>query len=241
MLPYFFSTKKNNHTLFYLGVRHSWDPADKQFIIIKEKFLDFLKIAKRPLVIVESRNWKISDTETDAIIKGGETDFMALLCYQNNIPIVCFEPDRGSEMNILLEQFSKEQIEYYYFARNIAQWHRLTQKPEINSYLLKFLQRDEKISNWHDFLFSIEHLKKIHKQFFGTELNFNDAEFFKKIENPTREDNPFKEVVRASGNYRDQTVVNGIKNFWIQGHDLFIVYGEGHARSHKKILRGYQS
>lgn len=82
-------------------------------------------------------------------------------------------------------------------------------------------------------------MKKIHQQLFKTELNFNDVEFFKKIENPTREDNPLKNIVRASGKYRDQITTVGIKNVWNQGNDLFIVYGESHAHTHKKILRDY--
>jgi len=238
--PYFFSLIKNNSILFYLGVRHSWNPADKQFNAIKEKWAEFLKIAKNPLVVVESRGWKIYKTATEAILNGGEIDFMAYLCHEANIPISYFEPIRGSEMNALLKQFSKEQIEYYYFARTVSQWHRLTQKPDINSYLLPFLQRDKKASGWDDFEFSIENMGKTHQQLFKTNLNFDDAEFFKKIENPTREDNPLKEIVRASGKYRDQAIIDGIKNVWNQKHDLFIVYGEGHARSHEKTLQEYQ-
>ena len=239
MFPYFFSLKKNNTTLFYLGVRHSWDSTDRQFNFIKEKWIDFLKISKQPLAVVESRGWKTHNTETESILKGGEIDFMAYLCHQTNTPISCFEPDRGKEMNALLQQFSKEQIAYYYFARTVSQWHRLKQKPDIISYLSPFLQRHEKASGWNDFEFSIEHMKKIHQQFFKTELDFNDVEFFKKIESPTQEDNPFKDVVRASGKYRDQTVIKGIKDVWEKGYDLFIVYGEGHAASHEKILRDH--
>lgn len=240
MSPYFFSLKKNNSILFYLGVRHSWNPTDRQFNAIKEKWADFLKIAKNSLVVVESRGWKVYETETEAILKGGEIDFMTYLCHQVNVPISCFEPDRGSEMNALAQQFPKEQIEYYYFARVVAQWHRLTQKVDINSYLLPFLQRDKKASGWNNFEFSIENMKKIHQQLFNAELNFNDAEFFGKIKNPTREDNPLKDIVRASGKYRDQAIIDGIKNAWNQ-YDLFIVYGEGHAHSHEKILRDHQS
>lgn len=119
ILPYFFSLTKNNSILFYLGVHHSWNPSEPQFKIIKEKWIDFLKIAKHPLVVVESRGWKIHIEETESIIKGGEIDFMAYLCHQTNVPIFCFEPKHGKEMNALLQQFSKEQIKYYYFARAI--------------------------------------------------------------------------------------------------------------------------
>ena len=238
--PYFFALNNKEALLFYLGVQHSWDPTNPQFNFIKTKWDEFLSKAKNPSVVVESHNWKVYDTENDAITRGGEIDFMVYLCHQKNIAILCFEPDRGSEMNALLKQFSKEQIEYYYFARTVSQWHRLKQKPDMGPYLLRFLERDKEVSGWDDFTFSIEQMKKIHQQLFKTELDFDDIEFFKKIENPTREDNSLKNIVRASGKYREQAVIEGIKNTWDQDRDLFVVYGRGHALNHEKILRNYQ-
>lgn len=235
--PYFFTLKNKGKILYYLGVQHSWDPDNPQFDFIKIKWNEFLSSAKNPTGVVESRNWKVFDTENEAILKGGEINFMAYLCNQKDIPISCFEPDRGSEMNALLEHFPREQIEYYYFARVVSQWHRLTQKPAIDSYLSQFLQRDREVSGWKDFEFSVENIKEIHKQLFKTELDFNDAEFFSKIENPTREDNPLKDLVRAVGSCRERAIIKGIKNVWEQGQDLFIVYGRGHALKHEEILR----
>ena len=237
-LPYFFSFKKNNFVLFYLGVGHSWDPTNKQFNLIKGKFTNFLKIAKHPLVVVESQVRKNYDTETEAIIKGGEIGFMDFLCHTNNIPIICFEPNRSEEMTFLSTLFPKEKIAYYYFARVIAQWHRLSEKPEINSYISQFLQRDQKVSGWNNFEFSIEHLEEIHKQLFGSELNFGDINFFKKIENPMRDDNPFIEIVQSLRKYRNSFVIKKIKQIWNE-NDLFIVYGSGHALEHiNEIKKG---
>ena len=242
IFPYFFSLKKEKGgaVLFYLGVCHSWDPADQQFNFIKEKWVKFLKLATNPLAIVESRKWKAYNTEAESILKGGEIDFMAYLCHQAGVPVICFEPDRGKEMDVLLRQFCKEEIAYYYFARTISQWYRLKQKPDINFYLSSFLQYHKGASKWDDFKFSIENMKKIHKHFFKIELDFDDINFFKKIENPMREDNPCKNVVRASRKYREQAIIDGIKNAWSQGKDPFVVYGKGHARDHEKILRDYQ-
>lgn len=233
----FFSFKKDNAVLFYVGVEHSWNPDNPQFIFLKEKFFEFLKIAKNPLTVVETRGCAMYTTEAEAITQGGEIGFMALLCHTNDVPIICFEPDRGEEMNALLKEFSKDQIEYYYFARTVAQWYRLIERPEINNYLTRFLERDKKVSEWADFAFSLEYMKEVHKKLFKNELNFNNAKFFKKIENPTREDNPLKEVARASGKFRDETVVQKILEAWEQKKDLFVIYGRGHTERHLSCIK----
>lgn len=229
----FFSFTRNNAVLFYSGVEHSWDPQHPQFGLLREKFTEFLKVTKSsPLAVIEAQNWTVLSTEEETIQKGGEPSFIAFLCQQNNIPLVCFEPDRGEEMNSLLKEFSQEQIEYYYFARTIAQWYRLKEQPEINTYLNRFLDRDRRASGWQNFDFSIPHMAEIHKQFFGSAFDINDADFFRMIENPTREDNLLKEVVRASGSIRDDIVAQKIFKVWEQGRDLFVVYGRGHTKRH---------
>ncbi len=233
----FFSLKKNNAALFYIGGEHSWNPDHPQFDFLKEKFSEFLKIAKHPLAVVESCGWAVYATETEAITNGGEIGFVSFLCRQNNTPIVCFEPDRGEEMNALLKRFSKDEIEYYYFARTVAQWHRLTEKPDINNYLGRFLERDKSASGWNDFEFSVAHMGEVHTKLFGGNADLKNAEFFRKIENPMREDNPLKEVVRASGRFRDETVVKKILEAWSQKKDLFIVYGRGHMERHHALIQ----
>jgi hypothetical protein len=235
-VPYFFSLDGNNAVLFYLGVRHSWDPKDPQFSFIKEKWGAFLKESKKPSVITESYTEETYKNETEAILKAGEVGFVLYLARSSNIPAYCFEPDRTSEMNHAAALFSKEETAFYYFARTVAQWYRLKQKPHLNEYLAKFLERDRKISGWQDFEFSLNNMAKTQEKLFGTTYDLNSPEFFQKIENPTREDNPLRELVRALGDYRNKVVVDRIKTVWDDGNDLFVVYGRGHAFEHRREL-----
>lgn len=236
--PTFFSLQKNGRILFYLGVRHSRSVGDPQFEFIRQKWDEFMSLAKFPLAVVECKFEKIPETEKEVILKTGEAGFVEFLAKNNKVPVICFEPKRNEEMNYLLNYFTKEQIEYYYFARTIAQWHRLIEKPSIKEYLIPYLERDKNASGWTDFEFSIENMKRIHKKLFGTDLNFNNVEHFRKIENPTKKDNPFKEIVRASGDFRDKTIIEKIKEAW-KTKDIFVVYGRGHAEAHRKELEKY--
>jgi hypothetical protein len=234
--PIFFSLKSvDGAILYYFGVQHSRDPKHPQFAFIKEKWNSFLNLAKASLAIGETKGWKnIPSSEMESIAQGGESLFLAFLANQASVSYVCFEPEIGGEMNSLLKNFSKEQVEYYYFARIAAQWHRLASKPSIEEYVAWNLKRDERVSGWKDFEFSIDHMKEIHMSFFGAALNLNDLDWFQKIANPTREDNPLKGVVCASGEYRDNAIIEGVKNAWLKDkNDVFMVYGSGHAKKYQ--------
>jgi hypothetical protein len=232
----FFSLKSNDGAvLYYLGIRHSRNPQDSLFPAIKGKWNEFLKIAQNPLVVVESREIRLDNAdETESIAKGGEVGFMGFLARQSNTPIIGFEPDAKSEADYLLESFSKDRIEYYYFARIVAQWHRLSNRPSVEEYADWHLKRDERTFEWKDFEFTIEHMRAIHQSLFGTVLDLNDLNWFNMIKNPTLENNPLRDVVRASGEYRDKLITENVKNAWIrEKKDVFMVYGSGHFEKHQ--------
>jgi hypothetical protein len=237
--PIFFSLKhKNGAILYYLGIRHSRNPNDAQFAFIKEKWNEFLTSAKRPLAIVESEGWRVeASDEAESISKGGEAGFIGFLARKSQVPVISFEPDRKTEADHLLKNFSEDQIEYYYFARIISQWHRIKNKPSVEEYAVWHLKRDEQMLGWKDFAFSLEHVEAVHNSLFKTTLNLNDIEWFQIIENPTREENPLKAVVRASATYRDEHIISGVINAWQEKqNDVFMVYGSGHTEKHKKEL-----
>ena len=131
----FFRLEKNNKILFWLGIQHSRDPQHSQWEFIKEKWQQFLKEAKFPMVAVEHALQDMHDTEESAIMNGGEVEFIGFLAKQIGAPVVCFEPDRHLEMNYLAKLFGREKTAYYYFARTVAQWHRLNIKILVEQYI----------------------------------------------------------------------------------------------------------
>lgn len=222
--PLFFKLQKGERILFWLGIQHSSDPKHPQHVFIKEKWQEFTKEAKYPLAVVEHplHVQEVHDIEEEAIINGGEVEFTGFLAKQIGAPVACFESDRHDEMNHLAQLFGKEKTEYYYFARVVAQWYRLKVHIPLEQYITSFLKRDADASDWIDFEFTIPHLENIHKTLFGSELDFSDKNQFLKTEDPTREDNSLREVVRACGEYRNKAIVNGVKQAW-EKNDIFIV------------------
>jgi len=233
----FFKLQKNGHVLFWLGIQHSRDDTHPQFLALKNKWNVFLKCAHSPLVVLEYLdNSTYTDSKT-AIHEAGEAAYMLFLSKLAKIPATCFEPDRHHEMNYLAGLFGRERVEYYYFARAVAQWYRIIKEGSIEKYVSPFLRRDQIASEWDDFDFSVTHMAHIHKNLFGNRLKLEDKKFFLKIEDPTRKDNPLQAVVRKSGAFRDDFVIQNVK-FAMRNNDIFMVYGRGHQKAHqKKIAR----
>lgn len=237
MKPYFFSLVRNNLYLFYLGVKHSWDPNDSQFIFIEEKWKEFLYKIKpsNSMVVVEHRPGHYL-TKSEAILKHGEVGLISFLANQEKIDVICLEPDRGLEIKELLNKFNKEEIAYYYFARTIVQYYRLTQKIPFEQYIKPFFERDKKVSKWNNFEFSISHMVEIHQKIFRTKPDISNPNFFNIISNPTMAESIINEVARDSGKYRDKKIINGVKKIW-ETKNIFIIYGFGHAKSHEKAFK----
>lgn len=199
---------------------------------IKEKWSEFISQAQNPLAVVESEGWRVRAlTETESITQGGESGFTGFLARQSDVPVTSFEPDRAQEAAALLRKFSKEQIEYYYFARIIAQWHRMKNRPSVEEFAIWHLEQYKQTLHWDDFDFSIQHMRIIHQTLFGSfggALDLNNVGWFDLIKNPTQEKNPLREVVQASGEYRDAHIIDGIRNAWKEKkNDVFVVYGSG--------------
>ena len=232
-----FTLQKSGHTLVWVGISHSRDDKNPQFSKLKNKWNAFVKSAHTPLVVLEYLDPRVHSSPGEAINTGGEAAFMTLLAKQANMEVVCFEPDLHLEMNYLAGLFGREKVEYYYFARVVAQWHRVIKNGGIEEYIGPFLRRNRQASEWDDFDFSVANMARIHKNLFGGKLDLNDKKFFLKIENPTREDNPLKAVVRRSTTFRDHMVIENVKRM-LKGRDVFMVYGHGHRESHERRLRG---
>lgn len=238
-IPYFFSIEKNNQYLFYFGAKHSFDPKHKQFRLLKnywKKFLNKTK-KKKAIVLVEGGERPVSKNEIQSIKEGGEGDFMTFLANQENIETVSPEPEEDYERSELLKKFSREEIQYYYFARVVYQWNNLLDKPDFEKYISAFLKSDEKSSNWRDFDFSLENMKEVHKKLFKKDFNQNDKEFFYSIINPTFSAAVINLVSRESSTIRDNHIVKEIKKYWNKGKNIFIVYGSSHAVMQESVLR----
>jgi hypothetical protein len=236
--PYCFEIDKNRQFLFYFGSNHSHDPNNEQFPILKEFWKKFLESTsgKNAIVFVESGLRKVSENEEATIKQNSEGGLITFLANDANIPTYCPEPGPIEERTALLKKFSKDEIQYYYFSRIAHAWHRRDPKPDFENYIMHFLQRDKTESGWEEFDFSLENMKRIHKEMFGTDFENDEQLSFKNI-NPTVESSVINKVARACSTYRNVHIVSEILKFWKEGKNIFVVFGGSHAVLQESALQ----
>ncbi|PIR40076.1 MAG: hypothetical protein COV33_01895 [Candidatus Zambryskibacteria bacterium CG10_big_fil_rev_8_21_14_0_10_34_34] len=238
--PYVYKIQNKKQFLYYFGERHSFDPKNKQWIQVKEFWFDFIKNTEnsKRIAFVEAGNPSLKETEEKSILEAGGTGLIVFLSSQSKTEVYCPEPNRTYEMMELEKQFSKEEIEYYYFARIVYQWSKIPDpKPKFEEYIIRFLERDKKMSDWNDFDFSFENLKIVHKKLFDTEFDLEDLNFFKDLVTPVELKTVINRVARASGEIRNEYIIKEIQKYWNNGYSIFIEYGASHAVIQESLLK----
>lgn len=240
--PYVFALEKEKQHVIYFGGTHSKSSHDKQFSVLDLFWKDFVaKDWNNPLVIIEGGLRPVQRTREEAIATDSESGYAAYLAQQSGIEAVGPEPDRQAERNELLKQFSKEEIQYYYFAQLLPEWYESKKRADVP--LASFVEKHfESLkrgmdTSWLPFDLSLDAMKAIHKDLFGDEFDENNIDFIKKIINPTTEFSVINRVARASSTFRDVFIVSKIIDYWNQGKSLFVVFGLAHAVIQEPALR----
>lgn len=230
--------KNDFQQIFYFGANHSHDPKNKQYQILQKFWEAFLKNTKneKRLVLVEGGVSKNFDSKAKAIKANSENGFISFLARNNKIVLKSPEPSLKYEVSELLKDYSKEEIEYYYFVRVIHQWHTIPNpRPEFNKYISSFLKKDQKVLGWKNFNFTISNLEKIHKKFFKKLPDYTNEKFFNDLMNPYK-NTKVNRIASSSGRIRDIYILKEIQKQWKVGNNLFIVYGSNHAIMQKPAL-----
>ncbi|MBI3572430.1 hypothetical protein HY091_02795 [Candidatus Kaiserbacteria bacterium] len=238
--PYLFQLESGGNRLFYFGENHSFDPDDQQWKAVKSFWQEFLKKTegRNRIAFVEGGERPLSSSEKESIEKNGGMGLLTYLAHQEGIETYSPEPSERKERAELEKQFSREQIQYYYFAQMAYQWERKQDpKPDFDTYMRRALKSDERQSGWSDFDFSLERMRQVHIQLFGTPFDPGKKNFWNKIVNPAMRPTVLNGVARASSRYRDEHIVNEIVKYMKDGHSIFAEYGGTHVVMQEPLLR----
>ena len=129
-----FMIKKDDKQIFYFGAAHSFDPKHPQFESLRQSWDEFIKNADQKPKVLVVEHWptgRYLEDEKRAIVNEGEVGFISCLAFWSGVGVTCSEPERSLEFEFLAKSFPNEEVVYYYFARTVGQWHRLTEKPEL--------------------------------------------------------------------------------------------------------------
>ncbi len=241
--PYTYKLQKNNQHLYYFGANHTYETNDEQFDLLKKTWNEFIqKTNGQPRIALSEGGVRPAmESEAAAITKYGEAGLLSYLANRDNVEIQCPEVSRKEEISNLDNEFTKDEIQFYYFARMVAQWNRFDPKPEFEEYITKSLRVDEAVLEWTDYNFSLENMKAVHKKLFNEEFDENKGNFFLSITNPTIETTVINKFVKAEGVAKDAHIVKNTLEQMNAGKSIFIVYGFTHAVVQEPALRAYFS
>lgn len=239
-VPYTYTIKSGPNFLYYFGEKHSFNPEDPQWTEVKEFWNAFLNDSKdtKRVVFIEGNMPPLEKTETESILKHGGRGLSRYLASLENIETHCPEPGEKVERDELEKQFTRKQIQYYYFAGIVYQWtQNHDPKPDFVEYMKKYEVMDQETSQWTDFDFSLEAMKKVHAEFFDTPFDQTDWRFFYDVVNPISTKTIFNSISRISTEIRDTYIVKEIEKYIKDGYSVFVEFGASHAVVQEPLLR----
>lgn len=229
----------NNQYIFYFGGNHSRSISNPQYALLDSQWNKFLSATdeKKRIVMVEGGVPPVKDSKSSTISNYAEVGYVTWLSSNDHVRTVSPEATIKEQAKILLKDFTKDELAYYYFARVVYQWqHFKAPKPEMKKYINSFLVKDKKQLIWKAYDFSIKHMEKIHMVLFGEPINYNDKAFFNELLNPYGEA-IINRIHRQTAYLRDVAIVGAIKKELEKGKSIFAVFGSSHAVMQKPELR----
>jgi|GEM_PF-931402 len=230
--PYMYALIKPDHALFYFGANHSCDPENEQYSDFDCFWNDFLQCTNYEdcVVLIEGSLRGQYKTKYDAITKaGGEGGLLQFYAGQHQFTIICPEPDEQFLKKELLKYYSYNEIAYRDFAHICMQFHRycnLDVKLELETFYQKYAPT-----------LTLDQMKEIYTQIFGTQFDISDEQFFYDVSNPVNSKTVINKVCRKASQIRDEAIVICIADLIKQKKNIFIAYGWTHAVMQEAAIR----
>ncbi len=240
--PYKFSISGKENDLFYFGEKHIFNPEDPQWDQLREFWKEFLSKTegKKRIAVIEGGIRKVLPISENAAIESGSgAGLITLWSHLESIEIVSHEPRESEERLALEKEFSRDEIQYYYFARIAYQWNHLssdTRQP-FRKYMEVYLNQDARRSDWADYDFSFDHMLEIQKNLFDEDFCEGDTQFWSTITNPYMLVSRINKVSRRSSEIRDEYIVREIVKKMNEGYSVFVNFGGSHAVVQEPYLK----
>lgn len=118
------------------------------------------------------------------------------------------------------------------------QWNNIQEKPEFKEYIEVFLKNNKEKSGWEDIDFSYEGMMNIHARLFNSEFSETDKDFLGSILDPRKNTSIINKISSFDDSgLRDDYILDQINKYWIEGLNIFIIYGYSHAVMQEPVLR----
>lgn len=234
-LPYIYELTKRNKKLMVFGAGHINNPNHIQY----KKFREFFKKLKPGAIFVESsshqRDWTTFKSEKEVIKVSGESSWLAYCAQKSKIPTFSWDLPADKEIKLLLKKYPKDLIFAHHILRNIPYFN----KDKIEIQLQSRINQFRSISNWKDFDYSPDNLRKIHYKLFKQEIDFNNHKFYLMAPYPFRNDSILNKLSRDGSIERDKHGVKTILSAFKKYDKIIAIMGATHAVMQEPAYKAY--
>lgn len=226
--PYIFSlTSNGGGKVFILGVDHTKDPNDPQLDSIRY----YWEESNPDIALVEGKVGNLFAWFQDPILELGEGGLVTSLAHKKGIDVYSWEPDANTEIEILLEHFSKKQLAMYYSFRPYFSNKRYGEPEHPEAQLQDYLESRTNNKYLKGVITSWEELDKMWKE----EVPSHDWRAHKA--GTGFPDGYLYDIWNRSNIVRDEHMVQIILELVNKGKTVFVCMGSSHAPRIEKTLR----
>lgn len=218
--PYCYSINSiSGGKVYILGVEHLTDPSHTQFDTIRNLWSE----ANPTVAFVEGRLGFLFTWFQDPIEKYGEGGLVSKLAKTNGIKLYTWEPTRDDEIEILMKEFSVEQIAMFYSFRPYFSNMRHGKPKNPERKLQEYLKSRTDYDKIRDVFQSWEELDSVWREDFS-EINWKDYS-----DEQGWPEGYLYEIWNASNLSRDFHLIQAIVELVEKGETVFVTVGASHA------------
>ena len=223
--------------IYFFGARHTNDPTDVQFDLLKRFFGEFLNVAKGDkIVFIEGAIREISQNYEEAIRQYGESGATQWLAREASIDVIHPEPNDEEQRKLLCVSFDPQVVAYTMIMQNLAGWFRHKSQTTFEEAVMRVLDREAKFSRIYGFTPDTTWFYDQHRRLFD-EQQLEDKRFLDSISDPRKSDTVVNSVVEFRSRIRNEHILLEITRNWKADKSIFVVYGKGHLTTLGQALQ----
>ncbi len=223
--------------LRYVGVRHTNDPADTQFVVMRRIWHDL----GPTMAFYEGSGSDVGSSADSSVLADGESGLVRYLARQSGIPARSLEPPRTAEVDVLLGSFTAEQILLFYVTRSWVEERdqRHPSGAELDAFVaraLPYFRRETQLTG--TLRDTTEYRRAFVRSFPGRDPTDTPADWFDPRRTSAETGSKFmNDINRASSAFRDHYMYRLIAGAWGAGVRIFVAVGRDHVPAQAAALR----
>jgi hypothetical protein len=223
--------------LSYIGVRHSFDPADPQYAEMDKTWQQLQPTE----AFYEGMGTFVGDTLTAALQRSGEPGLVRYLASRTGVPVHSLEPPRDAEVEFLSRSFTPEQLILFFVTRSVAEERdrRTLPASALDALFNQYLTEVHSTTQLAGALPDMPAFRAAYGRWFpGLDPALTPMKWFDPIHTSAETGSRFfNDVDRASSVFRDIYMYRLLAGAWRPGARIFAEVGRDHIPAQAAALR----